>query len=384
MRFVGIIAFAAGFALAGLATALGISRALDHFEVEALESRLRVAAFYRDKTEALGHRPPDEPRVVFLGDSMVASYPREHQVPVAVQNEINRITQGRSRIRVKSLAMAGTSVFDYYFLADVISRTDPELIVIPFNLSSPSHIYRAAFSRPELAGWTPTSRISEAMLLPINWIGLTADRLLLNRAIVGLGLFDMWLWLSEEQTRFSQARGRVEAQMDRHAERGRSPVDRFRAASRLFLFKRDNLDNANRFSATHTEALYGVALRGLKVDHPALVFLAASIRAFADRGIDTFVYVTPANMDHIRNVGLENSEGMARSLWNLETVIRESGATFADLHRIFPDAMFRDQTGHLNFEGEFDGPRGLAGELAPLVIERLRNRRSQEAKGPGH
>ncbi len=384
MRVVGITSFAIGMAVAVLTVGSTLPRSLDHLDLKDGESRLALATFYNEKTEAIRRqpRPPGRQTVIFMGDSTVASYPPEHQVPTAVQREINRLSRRRSPIRIESLAMAGTSIFDYYFMADVISATEPDLVMIPFNVSSTSGIFWSAFSRPELSGWVEAARLPETLILPINWVGLTADRLLLYHLIVALGGFEAWSTLTDMQLRFEQVRGAVEARLAHRDRRNRSPEEIFRGSTLFYTLAHNNLEGTNRYTPARTREQFGAALHGLSADHPTLAFVAASVRAFKARGIDCFVYVTPMNIDHIRSLGLANEAGLAETLSNLESVVRASGGDFADLHGIFRDEMFRDQPGHLAYEGGQNGPRLLAEELAPRLIQQMRSRRRRAMGRP--
>ncbi|MCP4038528.1 MAG: SGNH/GDSL hydrolase family protein [bacterium] len=364
--------FLAGFALALFATTAGIRSALDRAEIE-LETVTRhgVADYYNDRVAAYlehGEREGDY-RVAFLGDSMVVSYPQSHQIPALVQRQARRLRDSKERVQVYNLGLAGTGAFDYYFMADVVERLDPDLVIIEFNLASTSRDFQSAFSRPELSGWVGGARLTEAMWLPVNWIGLTFDRLLLYASIIRSGTFEYWVRLNEEQVRVSQAREQLAAWAATRNAKDRSPEEVFRKRRSFLLLSRNTHPGKRRHSAFATRNNLGTSLDGLRADDPTVRMLGAAIRTYRNFGADVLVYANPINVDHIESLGLLDRAGLDRSLAAIGTEVANEGGHFVDLHRLFPDRGFRDHSGHFTYEGEINGPSVLASKLAPLVVE---------------
>jgi hypothetical protein len=377
LRVLRVALFIAGFSLALLGSGWLIRLGLDRASIEPLETRHGVAAYYNDRVEALGNPGAGGVRfgAALLGDSMVVSYPDELQIARMLELEVARRLRGRPPVRIWNLGLAGTGVFDYYFMADVIAAMEPQLVIIEFDLSSTSRRFRSAFSRPELAGWMEPGRFFESILLPLNWVGLTFDRLLLYSAIVRLGGFDAWSHFSEEQTRVEVARRALDKKLAFRVgvKRNRTPEEIYRQRKFYWKTRETNITGTGRYTAKATRLHYGPLLDGLRSDDPNLVMLSAAIKTFRSRGIDVLVYSNPINIDHIQKMGLLDPEKLAISLDHVEQAVRGSGATYLDLHDAFSDDAFRDQPGHFAFEGEFNGPAELARLLAPPVVTKARN-----------
>lgn len=372
--------FLVGFTLTLVGTLAGLRLALDRAAIEIeVVTRHGVADYYNDRVNVYLEHPrrAGDYRVAFLGDSMVVSYPTSHQIPALVQRHTRRLQRSGRRAVVYNLGLAGTGAFDYYFMADRIARLHPDLIIIEFNLASTSRDFQSAFSRPELSGWIAGARSLEAAWLPVNWIGLTLDRLLLYTSIIRSGRFEHWVALNEEQVRFAQARERVETwAAHRNAEK-QSPEDAFRKRRGLLLLRRNNHPGTERHSALATRNNLGTSLDGLSCDDPTVRMLGAAIRTYRALGADVLVYVNPINIDHVRTLGLLDRAGLDRSLDVIRREVTDRGGHFADLHDLFSDAGFRDRSGHFAYEGQINGPSVLASKLAPMVVE-LMARSSRE------
>ncbi|MDP6979470.1 MAG: hypothetical protein QF570_12860 [Myxococcota bacterium] len=369
-------AFIAAFIAALVLTLSWIRGGLDAagIETEAI-TRHGVANYYSDRVDAYLEHPLREGqyRVAFLGDSMVVSYPASHQIPAMVQRQVRKLRRSAPGAVVHNLGLAGTGVYDYYFMADVIGRLDPDLVIIAFNLTSTSRDFQAAFSRPELAGWVSARRIVETLFLPVNWIGLTADRLFLYKGVIASGGFDRWVELNEEQMRVAQARARLETAMATRDAEDMSAEERFRKRRGFWLLARNNAKGGTRHTAHATRNHLGATLDGLEADHPVVETLGAAVRTYRDRGADVLVYLNPVNIDHAASLGLLDRERLDQSIRIASEEVTRSGGHVVDLHALFPDDGFRDRSGHFTYEGKINGPRVLASKLAPAVVELMQH-----------
>jgi hypothetical protein len=382
MRFPGIALFAIGFSAALVASLAAIYWSLEAAQIEPLVTRHEVARIYRDKVA--GYRrhefPNDTYRIAFLGDSMAVSYPNEFKIAHVLETQLRRRSEYKLPVRVFDLGMAGTGSYDYYFLADVISELEPQLVIVEFNLVSPAQNFLAAFSRPELAGWIAPRRLATALGLPLGGVGLTFDELLLYVAVIRSGGFESWKNLSKQQTRVTESLRRIEDSVAIRNKKNRSPEDDLRLIREFWGLARNNLPEGSRFTRLAMREQLGPVLDGLSEDDPTLVVLRAVVRAFRDKGIDTLVYLNPINLDHVSRLGLSNDAGLKQSLDHIERAVTESGGLFLDLHDLFPDVMFRDRAGHLAFEGKINGPSRLASALAPSVTNEWQQHRRQRSE----
>ncbi len=371
-----IILFGIGFFVALLVTLQVIRSELDAAGIEPLDTRHGVALYYRNQVNSFRklQLPPETVRVAFLGDSMAVSYPPELQIPSQLQKDVALHTRGDPPIRIFNLALSGTGSFDYYLMADLISQVEPDLVVISFGMASAGRAFRDAFARPELAGWTDSSRVFETSLLPMNWIGLTLDKILFYRAIIQSGGFERWIAFNDEQTRVEVARGEVEKRLAVEGRNGKTPESLHEGRWSFYALKRNNKGFNNRYSVYGTRRSLGAVLDGIRPDHPTLVVLGATIRTFERKGIDTLVYLNPINIDHIRSLGILDDKGLARSAASIRSVVESNGGHFLDFLRIFPDELFRDQPGHFVYQDGINGPRRLAGRLSPTVVKLAREK----------
>jgi hypothetical protein len=240
-------------------------------------------------------------QIVVFGDSTVVSYRPGHQVPERLEAELARRAPTGPRIELVSLAVSGVASFDYYFLADRIIAAEPDGVLFSFNLDTVSPVWRGAYSRPELSGLTAPRRIPEAASLPIHWIGLTLDRLLFYISIVQAGGFDPWYQLMIDQARVGRARSEVQNWADGllsdQANLATDEAIQEHVLSKLFTPGPQHA--YYRFTEKGLLEHYRGALEGLEPEHPVLQALAATVREFEEAGIPVFVYLTPANVEHM-------------------------------------------------------------------------------------
>lgn len=367
-----------GAAVAFLALAAAVPRLLFALAGTVTDARvevpLDVIGPVEKGIERLIRRPdqPGQLRVAYLGDSMIASHRDEASLPARLRKALAE-RAGKKRFRVAPIAAPGLGPFDFYFLADHVLAANPDQIVLPINLTVFSAPWRGTFSRPELAGVLPAHRLPQALTLPLQWIGLTADRLLGYFVVVRTAGLPAWTELTRQQARLGAARRSLS-----HAigERFGDDADRrFDLGAYRYFGKKYNVPGIQRLTAEGVEDRYGRVLRGLEPDHPALQVLEATLRIFQEAGVDVVVYTNPTNVEHMARVGAARPEGLARSIRSIEQVVEAAGARFVDLHDLLPDEGFRDGAGHFEFGEEgIDGPGLLADRIAPLLIEAAHRR----------
>lgn len=358
----------AAFVAAALAAPSGLFRALDAFEVKEVEVGLDVIEQIGLPETPWPDSDDGRTHIAFLGDSMVVSYPEGRRIPEQLQQRLDALSGEPGRLRVHSLAAPGMGPFDYYLLADLVVAAHPDVVILSFNLTSLADAWRGTFSRPELAGFIEPSRLPRALGLPLDWIGITADRLLGYVALVQAGGFEPWRELSSQQARLGGARTIVARKLG--AWLAGNADKRFSRQSLNHLKARMVVEKTQRLTLEGAEDRFGKALAGVTPDEPTLDVLGAAIRVFRDHDIQVVVYTNPTNVEHLEAVGAANPQGLALTLASIEEVSRDAGARFVDLHDLLPDRGFRDFAGHLAFKGAVpDGPLLLARKLAPIVAE---------------
>jgi hypothetical protein len=362
-------------AATGLATATPalVFWSLDVFGAPPVEVGLDVLDSVDAGLDALRARSRTDPGdarwdVAYLGDSMVVAYPEKRRVPLQLQLALERLTGAPGRVRVDSLAAPGMSPFDYYFLADRIAAAGPDQVILPVNLAAFSKPFLASFARPELAAYLPPGSIPEALTLPLFEIGLTADRLLVQVAVVELGGERLWRRLVSQQARLDRTLRLLANEIGRRF--AGNADERFVGLVLERLARAQEIPDTRRFNAETMRERYGAALDGIPPGNPNLRLLHAAIRQLRAGGAEVLVYASPMNVEHLERLGIATPAGLARTLASIDEVAQSAGASFLDLHALLRDDGFRDGAGHLTAdEGPVDGPRELAERLAPAVLE---------------
>jgi hypothetical protein len=354
------------FAVATVETIRLSSRALDAWRVRVPTIGLNLVVLLFPELEKLAaaKEDPADWRIAFLGDSISISM-REgaRRVPAAIRRNL---VARDERFELRSLAGLGATPFDYYFLADMIAAAGPDQVVLAFSLQSLGHSFDQG--RDRLSGWVAPRRVPSVALAPIHAIGLTIDDLLMNVAIVNARAGEMWRQLLIAQARMGVARKALADELGTRI--GGDGPQNFAFARHMAQSKRSRIRGGTRYAASRERTHYGAALTGLPADHPVLSVLADTLRAFADAGIETLVYVNPINVEHLSALGLLEGSGLSDSLATLEAVVRGAGGDYVDLHDLLPDAAFRDAAGHLGTAEWVDAPERIAAAVAPHIVAR--------------
>lgn len=324
---------------------------------------------------------PDQHRVAFLGDSMVVGYRAGQTVPERLQTILDRGPVA-GRFHVEAVAAPGMGPFDFYFIADRVAAVSPDQVILPVNLTAFSKSWRETFSRPQLAGFLPPRRLPQALSLPMDWIGLTADRVLGYFTVVQLGGAESWAELSRKQVRVGTARSSLSRRV---GDRWGGGAEAQLAEETLRYFKeRFRVAGGERLSAEALLERYEAVLRGVDPDDPTLRLLTATLEIFAQAGIDVLVYANPTNVEHIERVGASNPQALARSLAEIERTVTAAGARWIDLHDLVGDDGFRDGAGHLSIGTEgTDGALLLVRSLVPPLVQDARRRSARRASERG-
>ena len=303
-------------------------------------------------------------RVAFVGDSTTMAYGEERKVPDRLQQRLKASVRASSPLQVFNLGTPGLGTHDYYFAAGEIARNEPSVLVIALNLACFSDAFIQRFKRPAFAALLSPSQVPEAVGLPIQDIGLTADRVLLY---VGLSaresIFEIWRWLSRNQSAVQGSHQALAYRLD--DAMGHAATASLDKALRWELMAQNN-QLENRYDAVTTRNFFGIALDGRVGESDALVMLRAAVQALTDRGVPTLVYVGPVNREHMMEIGVWNEAGLKQSIQAIRQAMRDAGGELLDLHDILPDAGFRDGAGHYTVRG-VDGPALVADALAPAV-----------------
>ena len=186
-----MLGFVAGSAFSLVLTSLAVVRGLDAVGVPEPSVDLDGITVQLQILEVLGTWSPPVPerRIDFLGDSTAMQFPDgsrglDHRLGAA----LDALATEQPRSRVFSFALPGYTQFTQYFISHRIAYTQPDAVVLGFNLASFSEQWRRA-DRPELAAWLPVRHLAEAFWLPLHWIGLSTDELVLYTTVVHAGGF---------------------------------------------------------------------------------------------------------------------------------------------------------------------------------------------------
>ncbi len=312
-------------------------------------------------------------RLVLMADSMAVGYAPEDQLNIRLKEVVKHRAPGDLAIDVRSLATLGMTPFDYYFLADFVAATEPDIVLYGLNLSTFGAPTRQTLSKPEFAAFVHPRRVGEALAMPIYWAGLTADRLLFYVAMIRGRLLDRWMATRRSQAQVDTAFRALHVSTGNGL--GTDPFETLERAGRRRLLGEWRVNGVKpRLSLAGIEAQFGPALHGIASDHPVLAALGATVKILAERGATVLVYVHPINIDHFRTMAALDQAGLAETIRSARSVVLDAGGDLLDLHALFPDDMFGDASGHFSCEVDRHGPQSLAEHLHPYILQAARQR----------
>jgi hypothetical protein len=366
-QIVAAFSAVAVFALGGVVLAQALETTRSPLGTLSLPIAMRLESWRLE--QAARERPADERLVIWFGDS--TSY---HANPRHMPHRLLRKAAERRRpgieLVVYPVVAFGLDVFGYYALADEVVASDPDLVVLGFNLGSVDWQRSAIETRARLAGWIGPERLLQTLWLPMHEVGLSADRLLLYATLVRAGLSDAWLWTRQQQSRVGQAWTDLAHRAD--ALRGDDVTRRLsKDSQRAFLDRRSD-DGWHAYNEVGARAALGHALAGLTPDEPMVQVLAATVAHLHGAGLPVIVYVVPLNVENLDRIGIDRS-GLERSIARVREQVEGAGGRLVDLHDLLPDATFSDPT-HFRDPVEPGGLDELARALTDPVLQELPER----------
>lgn len=294
-RTVGILA---GLAVAGLIL-VNWSAETERFRGElrlgtVKSAERRTSNFLRNKSLTL-----------FVGDSLWQVRKGGIPAPASIRSMLRKKEPGTI---VKSLSIAGATIFSYYFLSERIATLEPDRLVLGINL----HAFGRDPEREqkELAAFLPPSRWAEAAQLPLELVHLSAAEVVSSHLALRLDLLPERLWLQGVQVRFGLRVSQLAMSVnERHGSSG----------SFAALRKKRNKHSAmklgvRRLTATAARSRLGGSMAGLEADEPRLQILDQILARFRETGARILLVVQPINIDHLKRPGVYDPAGIERSV----------------------------------------------------------------------
>jgi hypothetical protein len=315
----------------------------------------------------------NRPRIAYLGDSSVMSFSQNsRRLPARLQAQLRSdsvpgSSMKRLPVRVYDLSFPATGTFGWYFLADAVAASEPDLVIWQVSFTHLSPNWRRRLLLAELSCCMDTRRAGEVLSLPLYYAGLTLDRFLLYQAIDGLGGLNTWYQVIDEQSRINRVRATW------LAERWRTDAAvRYVQASGFAMKRaRGRPRRSDRYNEAAELVHYGDALTGLDPMHPVLQVLAAGLRVYRDAGIPVIVYLNPINVENLEAVDAYDRAIVEHSVELYRAAVESNGALFLDYHSLFPDSYFKDAPGHFTEPPSEDAGGLLVERMAPHVTMRL-------------
>lgn len=311
------------------------------------------------------------PRLVYLGDSL--SMPGKGRPG---PTELRTLLQRTGHINVNGLvnvSAAGFTAHSHYFLSERLTELRADRFIIGVNLGwfsrDPSQ------QQTELAGFLPISRWPEVATLPLYEAGLSADSLVVFRALVALDVLEVWQRVQAEQVR-------AEAGLERLARWLQDTLGQSSPAPKYVVssHRAQRLTRGDRPTHEGARHRWGPILDGLEEEDPTLQMLDAVLRRLRTTGARVLVVVSPTNVDALESLGLYDRDAFGASLAEIQRTATSNGADFMDLHDLFGDAAFRDPTDHLRLAEKPSAGQALAAQLVLWSVGNADwNRRSQVA-----
>jgi hypothetical protein len=316
--------------------------------------------------------PGGKQRVFLIGDSTLIDAagmraPSKQTLPARITQALHKYGERGERIELKTLRVPGLGPAAIYLLTEQIAEARPDRVVIALNLRSFSADWMRGFSYAETAGWMARSQLMEALSLPLFYGGLTADRLLFYRALVGCGAERIWPEVRRFQGRAFKLRERLATRADEAFATTATADMQFGLGIARWVRMSTEVDKLPRMSRSTLERSLAPLLLGVSPQHPTLRILSAVLDRFARAGIPTLIYATPVNIEHVHNMGL-STDAIDRSMQTVARVVHQHGADFVDFHALLPDRAFRDPGDHFTFDGQPNGTFRLASRVAAAIV----------------
>jgi len=287
---------------------------------------------------------------------------RSRSIPGRLRSDLREQSDRTTSFNLFTLVDVGQGTPDIYFLADEIVAAKPDIVLLTFNPAYTGDAWRTVVSHPEVSGWLGFSRLFHALVLPLERVGVTIDRLLMYNAFVTLGATEPWRWVRAQQARVGAAWEWADLRMYGLLY---SPDQlEVQHAERISSLRREN---TLRGPGWGLQRHYGAILDGVETSNPILRLLASTVQRLTSRGITTVVFMLPLNVELLDDLGILDSDGLAHSVQSLREVVHGSGGLFWDLHQLLPAEGFRDAQGHFGYDKGVDGPLLIATELGRQI-----------------
>jgi hypothetical protein len=311
--------------------------------------------------------------VLILGDSMILpgkDMDYGDSVPAQITRKLKDAAPPGVQPKLYRMAIPGAGYSLFYFFVDEIVQMRPRIVLYEFHANTLSNNWGRKWARTDNVSRIGFERVPEAMMLPLDRLGVTTDRMLWTVACVELGCGELWNRIQRAQV--SVAELYVRARDAIESATGWRANDSMRRVRQLgHRSTQMGAEQSRRKTAPQYREVLDNALDGAPADHVAFQLLGATIRHLVEAGIPVLVYANPLNVENMRERGVWNPVGMQRTLANLADVVQAEGGRFVDLHDLLPDDGFRDASSHMTFEGKGSGQDLLAERLAPLVLEEI-------------
>ena len=316
----------------------------------------RIAAVKRAKSRQRGRE-----RLLLVGDSVLGVGER-YPLSLAVEKALAR-TRGRgSRIHVDTMWWPGWAVTSEYCLADELVEFDAQRVVLEVNLRS---LGTQALGYPELAGYVRASHFLEALGLPLDAVGITANRLLFYRQLVASGAEEAWTRSIDVQARFFNLRDKVETAIEQRLHL--RALDERKLL--FFAYSMAHYQVPGKLREQRARVLGSAwgALSGFDPTYPPLRTLGALVRRFSEAKQRPLVWIAPVNVDYLTSLGIDVS-GFDRSASAVRAVVEANGGDLLDLHAVLRDAQFADAGDHATSAGPGQGTDALARRIVARIL----------------
>lgn len=366
------ILLVASFCLAFGVALFSLHRAIEAAQLETVQ--IQSDAYYGlalVKTYmAMDRKKGINYQAVILGDSMILpGQDMEYgdAIPAQITRKLKDGAPPGVEPKLYRMAIPGAGYSLFYFFADEIVRMRPRMVVYEFNANTLSDSWHVKWARPDNISRIGFERVPEALMLPLDRLGVTADRMLWTVTCVELGCGKLWNRVQRAQLSVAElylrARDAIESETGWRANHSMRRLRQLGHRSAQV-----GVDRSRRRTAEQYREVLDTALDGAPADHVGFQLLAVTVRRLVEAGIPVLVYATPLNVENMRERGVWDPVGMQQTMTNLADVVQAEGGHFVDLHDLLPDDGFRDASSHMTFRGKGSGQDLLADRLASLML----------------
>ena len=362
------------FLLASVGTVLALTLISDSVGAKPGLQRLNTAAQITKRLANVRSKPQRgrSHNVFLLGDSTLGKPDSPVSLAAALRRKMALRFGGSNRLSLQAYSGPGLGPRVFYFMADEVIATNPDLVVWELSFTHFSKHWNRA-SMEEFSGWLQLTSNLSGLITALEASHVTFDRIFLYQGLVDTGLIEPWRNLKNEQSRV----GKLLSQLSVWTEEltGSDAQRQFQNAASAAQRSKSRLPGKHdRLNLDGARTIFGAALQPLEADHSSLSVISKTLERFYENGIPVVVYLNPVNVDNLSATEATEPEILKANAELLREIVEAEGASFFDYHDLLRDEHFGDAAGHFNKQKQNRATNTLAKKLCGAVSNELKRK----------